>query len=331
LDKRNLNPIIEMVTESTKIVEYRDIIEIFIKTMMMYYLNFPLKSQEKDTIDSIFEEVSFKNLQRNYNDNFQRRKASSMFSRRIASQPSNLDKLETIGHPTLEKSNSNAQREGIGIEQLLLLGSDGEKTLKRTRLLDPFQYLPFQKDEMMQLLIMRERELIDYINMQIRRYTPDKLPEGVMYLCYQDSALLVNVGESSRTIGGRILMRNITGRFGWEFSYLSTLNSNVHQRGPKRFDELPYNQLTIIPYSPYEEDMLVPSRKGSSKKNTSIPKTFPTDIGGKDILKEWTEFLVQLIPTFKQFEPEDDSWENKKRTMVSSTQNLIKCLVQGSL
>jgi len=57
-----MSQIVDLIVSFSKISEYRDFFDVFFHDIMMYYINFPLKSQSVDNKKSIFEETSFKHF-----------------------------------------------------------------------------------------------------------------------------------------------------------------------------------------------------------------------------------------------------------------------------
>ena len=77
------------------------------------------------------------------------------------------------------------------------------------------------------MIAKNEQELMDCINMHINNYSSDNPDSRTLFFSFRDTALLSFVDSQAKTVGGRVIMRNMTGRYAWEFSNLPCLNERA--------------------------------------------------------------------------------------------------------
>lgn len=179
-----------------------------------------------------------------------------------------------------------------------------ESKQKRDRLVSLFDYLPFPKDELKKMLhamSVRERDIIDYLNSQINGINSETQHGEVRYLTFRDTTFISAASSSSRTTGGRILFRNMTGKFAWEFSYLQALDQKALEPKPKMFDDINKKTLTVKCLNLFQENVQV---KPSAVDTLNLQlreaqdKEAPTQ---KDVFKELYEYIKQHVTDFVEF------------------------------
>jgi len=167
---------------------------------------------------------------------------------------------------------------------------------KRENLLSIFGYLKLPKEELLKMLYMRENELIDSLNSHIENFSSEVQPKDVRYFTFKDTTLLSAVSSASKTIGGRILFRNVTGRFAWQFSYIQALSSKSIESGKMTFDDINQKTLTIDSTSLFEDEKTL-KQKTSQEKQLKI-EINPEFNNPKDVFKELFEYIKDHVSDY---------------------------------
>ena len=176
-----------------------------------------------------------------------------------------------------------------------------ESKRKRDRLISLFDYLPFPKDElkkMLHVMSVRERDIIDYLNYQINSLSSETQHGDVRYLTFRDTTFISAASSSSRTTGGRVLFRNMTGKFAWEFSYLQALDQRALERHPKTFDDINKKTLTVKGVNLFQEN--VQERPSATDAlNLQLRSDLDQEVSTqRDVFKELYDYIKQHVTDF---------------------------------
>ena len=189
--------------------------------------------------------------------------------------------------------------QGIGSEYELDVQDSNEARSKREDLLSMFGYLKLSKEEVRKMLYMKENEIINSLNSHIEHFSSEVQPEDVRYFTYKDTTILSAVSSASKTIGGRILFRNVTGRFAWEFSYIQALSPQSIEPGKKTFDDINQKTLTIDSASLFDEEFLQKQKNLKDKLSSHSPQLKieinPDGTEHKDVFKELFEYIREYV------------------------------------
>jgi hypothetical protein len=129
-----------------------------------------------------------------------------------------------------------------------------------------FGYLDWSKDDLNIATSMKEHELLDFLNLKINTFLPDKISDGALFTNYKDNAIITFIDSISRTVGTRAIMRNIPGAFSWEFSQLNALNEKCSLNGSKSIDSFKISDFRYKTVDPYEEKPITTPRSFSSSE-----------------------------------------------------------------
>lgn len=178
-----------------------------------------------------------------------------------------------------------------------------ESKRKRDRLISLFDYLPFNKDDLKRLLqtmSIRERDIIDYLNSQINSLSSETQHSDVRYLTFRDNTFISAASSSSRTTGGRVLFRNMTGKFAWEFSYLQALDQKALERHPKTFDDINKKTLTVKCLNLFQEKENVQERPSATDAlNLQLRGDLDQEVQTqRDVFKELYDYIKQHVTDF---------------------------------
>jgi len=190
-------------------------------------MNFPLKNQDKDNTKSIFEETAFKNLSPEYQDYLQSGNRISL---------GNLGRSSVL-IPSEERKQAD--------NEFALDIQDVQDLDKRQNLLSLFSFLPISQEERQRMLHFRDKEIIDNLNSLLNSYNTETQHNDVLYFTFKENTLISAAGASSKSIGGRVLFRNMTGRFAWEFSYIQALGTKAIENDPKTFEDINQKTFTV--------------------------------------------------------------------------------------
>lgn len=171
---------------------------------------------------------------------------------------------------------------------------------KEEFLIAMFNYLSLSKEDVTRALHMREKELIDYLNAQINSFNSENQHPDAKYFTYKDTTFVSYISPSSRTIGGRVLFRNITGRFAWEFSYIRALSQNSIEKGPKRFGEINQEALVLPSISLFKDTL---EEQKTAKEILNSQRQIELKVEGedcKDVFKQLFEYIKEHVSGFEE-------------------------------
>jgi len=272
-----------------------------------------LRTQSRDNTKSIFEETSFKALDNSYLDllnsireaNAQQAlaamNAEAMILRSVSEKkevvrpkPGSLTSIGSYDDSILKKVLKSPDKDKDDVKET---GRRFES--KQEEFLFMFRYLWISYEEVKNLLVMREKELIDSLNTQINNFTPERQAKNVLYFGSKDNTLISLVSPTSRTQGGRLIFRNTSGRYAWEFSQIHCIKASALEKPIKSFEEL--NESTIKFDCPnlFQEDA---SKRGVSiKAGAMLPKRAMSEkFEQRDPFKELFQYVKQHISEYEE-------------------------------
>lgn len=184
-----------------------------------------------------------------------------------------------------------------------------EEMARREEFLSMFKYLWFSKEDEKQLIQMKENELVGQLNLLINSFSPKTHPKDLLYYGYKDQTLISLVGPSSKSIGGRFLFRNITGRFAWEFSYIQCLQANAAEKTATYFGDLSESTLDLDYPNIFYEDtaakVKMPSLKGDGSPRRSI-----VEKEHRDVFRELFEYIRDHVSEYEEVRFSSDTVVN---------------------
>lgn len=251
-------------------------------------MNFPLKNQDKDNTKSIFEETAFKNLSPEYQDYLQS-------GNRIS-----LGKSSVL-IPSEERKQADNDFD-LDIQDVQDLG-------KRQNLLSLFSFLPISQEERQRMLHFKDKEIIDNLNSLLNSYNTETQHNDVLYFTFKENTLISAAGASSKSIGGRVLFRNMTGRFAWEFSYIQALGTKSIEDGPKTFEDINQKTFTVSSASlfaapvPSEENPKEASEEKGEKNEIGLHVDVNPDVSNachRDIFNELFEYIKSHVNDYAE-------------------------------
>lgn len=170
--------------------------------------------------------------------------------------------------------------------------------LKYKEFLSIFRYLWIPNEDIKQLLLLKEKELVDNLNTRINNFMPESQANNVRFFDYKGDTLISLVAPSSRTLGARMIFRNITGRFAWEFSHIACLKASAMEKATKSFEELNESVVTFECPNVYDEE---DSKKAISIKVDMLPKkTISDKLEQKDPFRELLAYVKENIQEYEE-------------------------------
>ena len=234
--------------------DIKDIYEAFFLTFINNYLKFPSKNQKTDNTKSIFEETSFKNLPKNYLEFFDlssiRKKRWFSLKKQLSScniiQISSLDEIEKIDNNRViggkigsinihDKLGSNELETKSPVDikkqnspvQYHMLETKSPVTRGQEKFINTFKFITTTESQL-KLLKSKGNEFIDVLNMMINNYSPENPDKNTIHLSLFDNSILSIIETpKDKNIATRLIMRNLSGRFAWEFNHIRAFNDNV--------------------------------------------------------------------------------------------------------
>ena len=185
----------------------------------------------------------------------------------------------------------------------------------REEFLRSFEYLKLPKEEYSKLLLMKETELLNNLNMHINNYNPDAHEPDVMYFAYRDSSLISFSAQSEKGVGSKLILRNMTGRFAWNFIFLHSVHPDCIKPGAKGFEKIVKQKLKVKTLDPFEENK--PENKKAEEQQLLKKKSLSEEEARKDIFKELADKIKELIPDLKEWTVLDGTLKVKKTMRVN--------------
>lgn len=169
---------------------------------------------------------------------------------------------------------------------------------KQEEFLFMFRYLWISYEEVKQLLVMKEKELIDSLNTQINNFTPERQVKNSMFFSYKDNTLISLVTPTSRTQGGRVIFRNTSGRYAWEFSQIHCIKGSALDKTIKGFDELNESFVAFDTPNLFQEDA---SKRVVSIKGAMLPKRAMSEkFEQRDPFKELFQYIKEYVTDYEE-------------------------------
>jgi hypothetical protein len=257
-----------------RISDYRESFEPFFNSFFLYYRNFPTKNQSKDNKRSIFDEHSFKYLPADYQSIL----GSEIGETRVESNGSvKLDEMLEIQRPRAENVNF----------------LKNEEETQELRLNRHFKYLALSHEEITKILNdQTSQDLCNFLNTQIANFVPNCQMGDVLNLAYRDHSIFTYTGPVGKVNSVRMITRNMTGRFAWEFRRIISFNKNITLEGGKKISDI------------LESNMrLKQSRPSHEKMGTEYPEVLDLDeVAGNDIFEKISERVKEYTDDFKEFD-----------------------------
>ena len=177
-----------------------------------------------------------------------------------------------------------------------------EQRQKRGNLMLHFDYIPASKDEILRMLHMREKDVIDTLNGKINSFNSEAQHKDIRYFTFKDNALISAMNNPLQTTGTKILFRNMTGKFTWELSYIQALNRASFESRTTAFSEISENTLKI-PFGTLLPELT--SRKPSNENEPPSPlltftrkESHEEALFQKDLFNESFNYIKEHVTDF---------------------------------
>lgn len=190
----------------------------------------------------------------------------------------------------------------------------GNKKQRLKTLVTRFDYLQFPEAFSKKLILFKETELIDYINMLISKFSSEAQDPNMIYFSYKDNTVISHVGQGSRDSASRIIYRNQTGKFAWEFGYIKALNPSVIYGGKKTVDSILHNRMKVKIKDFFEKERF--EKKDGSNESDDFERRL-------DLLSVFYENIKVIIPEMKfasDLEKPDEDSKTRRIKKVTYSQ-----------